>query len=155
MGWSYNLSQIGTSPLYQVRAMIGDTLPSDPQLDDEEIAFFISKRSTPYGAAELCCLHLATKFSRSVDSASGGTRKMWSQLQKQYSAMAAQFRMQAASAGGAMPYAGGISEADKLQQEQNGDRVPPQFVIGMEDNITLPTGEVGNETPVPGQSMGG
>ena len=41
---------------------------------------------------------------------------------------------QALQVGGAVPYAGGISVADKLQQQQNNDRVTPNFVLGIEDN---------------------
>lgn len=146
MTWSYSLGDLATSAKDQVRLLIGDTVSADPQLQDEEIEYFISKRSTPYGAAELCCLHLASQYSRSVDTASATSKRAFSQLSKQYTQMAGQFRAQAAAAGGALPYAGGISVTDKLQQEQNADRVAPQFVIGMEDNLELPVGPVGNET---------
>ena len=47
---------------------------------------------------------------------------------------------------GALPgYAGGISIADKQQEELDTDRVPPQFNIGMDDNY-YPIAPAGNES---------
>jgi hypothetical protein len=52
-----------------------------------------------------------------------------------------------------MPYAGGISIADKQMQELDADRVPPGFQIGMDQN-ELPVAAAGNESdltpPAPG-----
>jgi len=49
--------------------------------------------------------------------------------------------------GGASVYAGGISQADKTAQLQDLDRVTPQFNLMMDDNLIVPVGPVGNETP--------
>lgn len=45
-----------------------------------------------------------------------------------------------------MPYAGGISVMDKEMQEQDTDRVQPQFNIGLDDNLNMPFGPAGNQT---------
>ena len=142
--WSYTPG--GSAPKDQVRLLIGDTLPTDPQLQDEEVNAFIASRSTITGAAEACCLSLAAKFSRSVDFKAGQSSAKFSDLSKQYRLMALNFGIQAASSGAAMPYAGGISVTDKMRQESDTDRVEPQFVLGMDDNDLIPFGPAANET---------
>ena len=145
MTWTYTTSDLATSTKDQVRLLIGDTVSTDPQLQDEEISYFISMRSSPVGAAAECCRTLSAQYSRSVDSAAGGTKEAYSQMAKAYALRAAQFEAQAAAGGAGLPYAGGISVADKSSQEENSDRVSPQFSIGMDDNL-LPVPPAGNET---------
>ena len=145
MAWTYDPNLISTIPLYQVRLLVGDTLSTDQQLMDEEINFQLTQRASIYGAAAECCRSLASKFSRSVDSASGSNKRAYSQMAKAYTTMAIQYDVKAALEGAGIPYAGGISISDKLNQEMNNDRVPPQFNIGMDENL-LPIGPAGNET---------
>ena len=145
MAWTYQPGQLATSPMMQVRLLIGDTLSSDQQMQDEEILYFISTRNSLYGAAAECCRTLASKFGRSVDLSAGQSKNMYSQMAKAYTRRAFEFEQQAAMAGSATPYAGGISIADKSSQEQNQDRVTPQFNVGMMDN-TDPVAPAGNET---------
>jgi hypothetical protein len=143
--WSYNPQTLSTSNKDNVRLLIGDTYASDQQMQDEEINYYLTQRATVYGAAAECCRTLASKFSRSVDLGSGANKASYSQLSKQYIARASEFDAKAAQGGAGVPYAGGISIADKQQQELNGDRVDPQFVLGMDDNL-LPFPSAGNET---------
>jgi hypothetical protein len=145
MAWTYDPTVIGTTPLYQVRNMIGDTVQANPQLQDEEVKFWLTQRSSVWGAAAECCRALATQYSRSVDQAAGSTTNKYSQMAKAYASRAAAFESRAAIMGAAMPYAGGISITDKLNQEMNADRVEPQFNVGMTDDW-LPVGPVDNET---------
>ena len=148
---TYQSGVVATWAIYQVRFLIGDTVTSEQLLEDAEIAFAISLRSNIYGAAAECCRSLASKFSRSVTQRAGGSISNFSDMSKAYAARALQFDSQAAQFGAGMPYAGGISESDKLSQEQDGDRVPPQFIIGMDDN-TLPVTEAGPVLSNPGLS---
>ena len=111
--------------------MIGDTLPADQQLQDEEIDAILGLRSTVYGAAADACRAIAAKFSRSVTQSGGGSAKAnFSDLSKAYARMAIAF--EARSFGYvSMPYA--AIHAD--------DCPPPdqQFSVGFEDNyIPLP-----------------
>lgn len=145
MTWSYNPGATATSKKDQVRFLIGDTLSIDQQLQDEEIAFALSQRASIYGAAADCCRALAAKFSRSVDTNAGGSKKSFGQLSKAYTLKASEYDQKATMDGAGVPYAGGISVADKLGQEQDDDRVPPQFNVGMDDNL-LPVPPSGNET---------
>jgi hypothetical protein len=155
MSWSYDPTDLATSPKDQVRLLMGDTLSTDPQLLDEEINYFISSRGSLYGAAAECCRSLQAKFSRSVDQAAGASKVSYSQLAKAYGIKAAEFESKAAASGAGMPYAGGISVTDKIQQEQNSDRVSPQFQVGMDDNYILPIGPAGNESSTPSGETGG
>lgn len=147
MTWSY-LPQIAPiKPLYQVRMAIGDTLINDQQLQDEEILQFLAGRTTFYGACADACRSLAAKFSRSVTMKGGGSTANYSDLAKAYLRMATSFENKAVLSGSGMPYAGGISVADKTAQEQNTDRVKPQFNIDSNDNNLVPGG------PAPGQTQ--
>jgi hypothetical protein len=149
MAWTYDLSQLATSKLYQVRYLVGDTLSSDQQVQDEEINFAITQRPSVYGAAAIVCRSLASRLSRQADVVDKDLRTTLSQRAKAYSARAAEYDITAKIRGGGIPYAGGLSIADKIQNEQDLDRVQPQFGIGMEDNY-LPVAPVGNEgTPMP------
>jgi hypothetical protein len=144
MTWTYTPEQLATSTMMQVRLLIGDTYTLDQQMQDEEINYFISTRSTLYGAAAECCQALAAKFSRSFDFGVGTTRTSLSQMQKQYTQKAIQFNDKASLAGAGMPYAGGISYKDMLISQLNLDRVQPVFNIGMHDD-EFPLAEQGPE----------
>lgn len=142
MTWTYSVTDLATSPKDAVRLAIGDTISSAPQLQDEEINAFIAGRSSLLGACADCCRALASQYSRSVSQAANTAKVAFSDLSKAYAARAIMFEVQAASSGSAMPYAGGISIADKQNQEQNADRVPPNFQIGMDDDV-LPNPSAG------------
>lgn len=143
--WTYDPALIATSQLMQVRRLIGDTNDKDQQLFDEEINWAISQRGDSYGAGADCCLQLASKYSRDVDTVQGELHRLYSARQKAYSARARDLNRISALTGKGAPYAGGISQADKQTQVANADRVAPQFNIGMTDNWQ-PVGPVGNET---------
>jgi hypothetical protein len=134
--WTYYPSS--GLPRDALRLMIGDTVPTDQQLQDEELAVFIAQRGTITGAAADACRSLAAKYSRSVTQAGGGSASAaFSDLSKAYSRMAFTFEARSA-ARGSMPYVGGISMADKQQGVQDADDVQPQFMVGILDNV-IPT----------------
>jgi hypothetical protein len=149
MTYTYDPANLNVTPVTltvlkdQVRFLVGDTKIGAKQLEDEEIIFTIGQRASTYGAAALCCKNLAAHLSREADSAQGPLHTALSQKSRNYAAMAARFENMATVIPG---YAGGISVADKAQQELDPDRVPPNFNIGMTDNF-LPEGPAGNEEP--------
>jgi hypothetical protein len=152
MTWSYNTNLLAINPKDAVRLLIGDVLQSDPQMQDEEIAYLVASRGTLYGAAAECCRALAAKFGRTVDQQAGTTKLSYSQLAKAYTLKSIEFETKATLSGAATPYAGGISLSDKQLQDLNQDRVQPAFTKGMDDN-TLPDGsDSSNETV---ESFGG
>lgn len=142
MTWTYLLSEISITPIYQVRFLIGDTDPDNHLLEDEEISFIISQQSTIYGAAAECCRSLASQAAQSVDRRAGDTEYKDSQMGRAYTIMAISFGAKAAATGAAMPFAGGISIDDKNQRRNDADRVTPQFSIGLDDN-SLPVSPAG------------
>jgi hypothetical protein len=152
--WTYYPTKLATSPKDQVRLLIGDTVSTDPQMQDEEINFYLTQRASVWGAAAECCQTLAARFARSVDQAVGTAKIAFSQMAANYARRAAVFNARAASMGGGLPYAGGISAADMLNQLNNPDRVEPSFTVGMTDNL-LPVAPAGNETEEQSSFSGG
>ena len=149
MSWTYDLTQLASSQMMQVRYLVGDTLATDQQVQDEEIVFSLTQRPNVYGAAAIVCRSLASKLSRQADVVDKDLRTMLSSRAKAYSARAIEYDNKANVRGAGLPYSGGLSIADKIQNEKNPDRTQPQFGIGMEDNY-LPVAPVGNEgTPQP------
>lgn len=144
MTWTYNVASLSTSTLFQVRFLLGDTLSADPQLQDEEVNYALMVRGNVWAAAATCALSIAAQLSRKADTVQGDLHTTYSQRAKAYAARSTEYETKATSLGGALPYAGGISLADKEQQEQDPDRVSPNFNIGMDDDY-LPVGPVGNE----------
>lgn len=134
MTWSYNPSLLATNAKDAVRLLIGDVLSSDPQLQDEEVAYMLSSRGTLYGAAAECCRALASKFGRSVDQQAGTSKLFYSQMSKAYTLKSIEFEVKSTLSGYAVPYAGGISLIDKQMQDLNADRVTPTFTKGIMDN---------------------
>lgn len=149
MVWSYNPAQLPANTTFQVRLLIGDTVQTDQQFQDEEIVFTLSKRASIYGAAADLCRALASKFSRKADTMDRDMRTQYSAIARNYLSMANSYSARASSA--SVPYAGGISVSDKQQQEQNPDRVQPAFNVGMQDNY-IPVPDAGNE---PGSASSG
>jgi len=149
MTWTYNVGGLATSPLFQVRLMIGDTLTQDQQLQDEEIDQYITSVGTTWGAAAACCRTLSAQMSRLADQTSGQSGIKYSQRSKSYLEMALQYDAKAAAYAGA-PYAGGISITDMATQDANTDRVEPVFSIGMDDNfLPVPPVDTENEGSPP------
>lgn len=155
MSWTYNASQLATSAMMQVRYLVGDIVASDQQVQDEEINFALTQRPNIYGAAAVVCRSLASKLSREADTVDRDLRTTFSSRARSYAARANDYEVKASVRSGAMPYAGGISISDKVLNEQDPDRVQPQFTINMDDNY-LPVAPAPNEgTPQPSSNESG
>jgi hypothetical protein len=134
--WSYS-GDPATSPNDAVRFWIGDTTETTPQLSDEEIAYLLSLTGgNVLQAAIAACVQLANRYSSQVDFAvETELRVQLSQRAEAYAKRAQELRDQAQLLGFGglvpMPYAGGISRSDMQRQEQDADRVPPGFVVGI------------------------
>lgn len=148
--WTYNQALAATVPLFYVRRLIGDVLVSDQQLMDNEIlAALTEKGGNKYAAAAECCRFIAGQFSRKPENTStvGGQSTSYGDQAKRYLTMAAEFEKQAKlTPAGTFAYAGGISIADKRTNQQDTDRVNPNFNLGMDDNM-LPVPVGGNLQP--------
>lgn len=128
MSWSYS-GNPASSDLDAVRFLIGDTNTADQQLSNEEIQFLIDQEGNVYRAAAKACLSISAKFARFVDKSVGDLQISYSQRQAAYASLAQSLTNQAATRS-AIPYAGGISLADKHATEDNTDRTPPAFYRG-------------------------
>ena len=148
MTWSYDLTTLSTNKMTQVRLMVGDTVSTSPQMQDEEIIFMLTQRGSAYGAAAEICRALSAKLSREADTVDKDLRTMLSSRAKAYASRARELEIQAKARGGGLPYAGGISINDKISQELNTDRVNPSFQREMDTNY-VPVAPIGNEgTPL-------
>ena len=58
MSWSYDPAKLKDSPKDQVRLLIGDTLESDPLLEDEEIQFYIDQWPNDVNRAALASVNV-------------------------------------------------------------------------------------------------
>jgi len=142
MSWTYS-GDPATSALDQVRFLLGDTDSDSPQLSNEEIDFLLSATGNePWTAAIRGAYGLASKYSRKITKSMDDLSISYDQLAKHYRDLAVQLRNQAAmSSSLAVPYAGGISVSDKLNDENDTDRTPPSFTRGMHDFTSSLTNE--------------
>jgi len=135
--------------MMQVRYLVGDTVSTDPLVQDEEIVFALSQRPSIYGAAAMVCRSLSARLSREADTVDKDLRTTLSARATAFSRRAAEYENKAISRSGAKPFAGGLSIADKISRENDTDRVQPGFVIDGDTNY-LPVAPIGNEgTPSP------
>lgn len=146
--WTYS-GDPSASRKDAVRFLVGDTISTDPQLQDGEIEYVLTIRPTIYGAAAQCCRSLSSQYSRKADSVQADLRTTYSSIAKAYSMRAVEYETREAISGTGsqgLLYAGGISQTDKSTREQDTDRVNPAFNIGMTDN-NIPIGPAGTEHP--------
>jgi hypothetical protein len=146
MAWTYDLTQLAipvpptvpadlaTWTLPRIRALIGDTMTKDQQMQDEELAFFMSQKTSIYGAAALACRSLAAQMSRQADSTQGNLHTLYSNRARAYAAAAARFEIDEVTRSAGMPYSGQTSRTDYDNRDQDEDRMGPEFEIGGDEN---------------------
>lgn len=149
MAWTYDLQQLLSaeqSQFYppatvglrnQIRFVLQDTDPTRPLLQDEEIDWIQTQEANQYMMAAACAETLVARQGNLKSKNIGP-------LQASYDAgfyrgLAARLRARGMTY--QVPYVGGISIADKLAQEDDGDWVPPAIFRGIFDNTraTQPT----------------
>lgn len=138
MTWTYTLPPVAA--LDQVRLLIGDTDTTDQQLQDEEIAYFLSVAGSTADAARRAIRALIAKYSRQLNRTVGdlslsGTRDRIAA----YQALLEEIDKQAQLL--AVPTAGGISIAEKEALEADADRPLAYTRLGQQVNPE------GNTTP--------
>jgi hypothetical protein len=108
MAWTYGPATFpqpdALSELDQVRLLLGDTNPSAPLLQDEEIGLFLSTglqpQASPLLSAAMAAALLASRYRRLVDIREGAASASLSQLAKQFTDLASELRSQASLGGG-------------------------------------------------------
>jgi hypothetical protein len=113
----------------KVRFLIQDTVVASAMLQDEEIDFMLIEYPNYKMAAANCADVLSSKFaSAAEDRQIGNLRLRYADKSKKYADLANRLRMQASKF--ILPYAGGISKADKEAINDETDRVEPSFRRG-------------------------
>ncbi|MFA9204997.1 MAG: hypothetical protein ACEQSH_00930 [Bacteroidia bacterium] len=133
MTWSYNTSLSANQD--KVRFYAGDTVSTAAiTLSDEEILGAITMAGGARAAAALVCEHLANRYATEGQRLQDdlGQQIDYGERAKFFSDRATQLRSRSAIA--ALPYAGGISLADKQVRELDSDRVEPAFTKALHDD---------------------
>jgi hypothetical protein len=118
-----------------VRLLIGDTDDSNQLLDDDQVALLTASFSSSTLAAAACADALAAKFSRSVTFSVEGLSIQNSQKAANYRALAQRLRSQAVltDPGALGASVLGISKSEMDAVDDNLDRTPSRFKVGMSD----------------------
>ncbi|QGP52518.1 hypothetical protein PsalN5692_04027 (plasmid) [Piscirickettsia salmonis] len=132
MTWSYDVTQLQASTLFQVRYLIGDTDEKDPLLQNEEITFTLDQYQSIEQVAAACCENIAAQFSRQSDQTAGKVSDDLSQKSEQYLKLAEKIRARASSSLGVGAfYAGGINRADDVKYRSDSTINQPRFMRGV------------------------
>lgn len=143
MAWTYTPTLLSTTPLFQVRLLIGDTLASDPLLLDEEITFLlVSQANAVLPSASQAAESIAGKFARLASQSVGRVSVSLNQKYEHYLELASKLRDRALDpldplASGAafpIPSFGGASKADKEILWLDPDAVKPDHYKNEFDN---------------------
>lgn len=135
MAWSYEPTELSTTPLYQVRFKLGDTNDADQQLSDEELLQLLAESGSVEGAVRRAALVLATKYARHSDKWVGDLKILYSQRARAYRELAESSSLKGVSSTYRVPSAGGIRLSDKEGIEADDDLVVPSFRRNLHDNV--------------------
>jgi hypothetical protein len=139
MAWTYDLDALGDTeaeeyPLFVTRFLIGDTIQTDQQLQDEEILVLLDLGHSPQTVAIMLARSLAARYARYADKWVGDLKILASQRFKHYTELVGMLTTQGALIG--RPSAGGVYVSDKESYEANSSLVQGSFKRGMDDNTT-------------------
>jgi hypothetical protein len=115
-----------------VRFLIQDTDSTDALFQDAELDYLLETEGSALKAAARACEVLIAKFAQWNDESVGGVRVSFSQRADSYRKLMADLKRRIAMRS-AVPYAGGISRADKDANIQDSDRVAPMFTRNLHD----------------------
>lgn len=133
MAWTYS-GDPTESAKDAVRFLCGDTDQTEPLLQDGEIKYLLGLyNQAPLNAALRACEAIMVKFSRLADESVGSVKINYSQKVKSMVIMKEALKQRLATED-CVPFAGGISQAQKVATEQIRDRVKPDFTKHMMEN---------------------
>ena len=130
MTWSYKNPDNNSTDL--IRFLIGDTIESDPLLQDEEVNYFLNtvKLSINASACE-CVLAIIAKISREYDQSVGPVKYTLSQRVKHFKELLKKLEVKRST--GVSPYCGGISISDTESIKSDTDRIEPRFTRDLDE----------------------
>lgn len=135
MTWTYSNAP-NTTARDAVRVLSGQNSSADDLLvTDEEIVFFLAQRnSNNYGAAQMACETLASKYAGKAQQKGIGQLSIgYGERSRLFATRAKELSMSLLRTG-VSPYVGGISESDRDVDRADTDAVQPAFEIGGDDN---------------------
>ncbi len=121
---------ISGADIDRVRVLCGDPAGDTQVLDDSTISFFLREyNGNYYRAAADAAAAIAAYYATQVDVRVGILSSSNSQKTKQFAELATALRRRAddRALAFAVPFAGGISVADKQANQNNDDLVVPAF----------------------------
>lgn len=132
MSWVYDVSL--TTGKDQIRLLIGDIDISDQQLQDEEIAYFISTEANVYQAASRCAMALCARYRRKADSKQVGDLKLvYKSTADGYAKLSDE--LQSRGMTHQIPSAGGIKVGEQSAYENNTGLRHNAIKRGMNDYV--------------------
>lgn len=134
MAWSYDPTNLTTDTasgrLNTVRLLLGDTDSLDQQTQDEEVLFSLSQSgNNVYSAASWLARTISSQYSRKVDvQLDGALSAKYSDLSKQYKALAETLEYQGKKSGAVVGVsAGGLTISDINAVRTDTNRVGGSF----------------------------
>lgn len=134
MSWSYDPTDLDTNTasgrLNTVRLLVGDTNTVDQQVQDEEVTFSLGENNNNvYYSGAWIARVIASKYSRQVTTQlSGALSADYSDLAKQYQALADSLEYQGKTSGAAIGVlAGGITKSGIEAVRANTNRIEGSF----------------------------
>ena len=134
MSWSYDPTDLDTNTasgrLNTVRLLVGDTNTVDQQVQDEEVTFSLGENgNNVYYSGAWIARVIASKYSRQVTTQlSGALSADYSDLAKQYQALADSLEYQGKTSGAAIGVlAGGITKSGIEAVRANTNRIEGSF----------------------------
>lgn len=137
MAWTYDATALTETTVAGrvniVRFLIGDTITTDQQLQDEEITYLLTKHTDlPYYAAMDAIRALIAKYARDVDAWMGHTRIERAQRIRHYRQLLEELESNYTAITISI-FAGGQSISGKSDLDADTDAVHPTFKVGMDD----------------------
>lgn len=134
MAWTYTEDPLNV-PVDELRLLIGDTNSFDPQLQDAEVEYFLSRYPSINQASIAAVTNLIAKYSRLADETTAELSIKWSQKALAYRRLKEDLSDSInSSSSAAVPWAGGISNSDISTRRSDSDRFDESFKIGMHQN---------------------
>lgn len=127
MSFSYDLSDLSTE-FNRLRLEIGDVDSNDYFLDDEEIMYVQSEKTSFYRRAAACCELICIKIARNVKTKIGHFSEDSNEIYVRYKELAAKF--QAVD----YPWSSSITISEKEGYEDDTSLVQPKMKKGIHDN---------------------
>lgn len=133
MTWSYDPALPADKD--KIRALVGDTDTTDQLVSDEAIAVWLAQTGNIMDTAALIADGISASFGRRANLALDSLRVDFQARSDKFRDIASNLRLQATRLAGGLgtPYVGGVSISDMDSVEDNTDREPSRFKVGMQD----------------------